>query len=258
MIPIKVRRRIDEALAELERRHGVRILLAVESGSRAWGFPSPDSDYDVRFIYVRPTDWYLALFPGRDVIEEPLDGDLDIVGWDVQKALRLLVKANPALLEWLASPIVYRHTPDVEALRQLAGHSPYRRSARHHYLALARSNYDRYIAGRQVVKLKKYMYCLRPAVALLWMRTHEGRVPMDLPSLLAGVDLPTELLRAVDDLLALKVASVEMGESPPIPVIDAFIEGEIAEAGGRQAQPPLPDADMAMEAEALFRRLIDR
>lgn len=256
MIPAEIRGRIDEALADLERRHGIRILLAVESGSRAWGFPSPDSDYDVRFIYIHPAEWYLSLFPGRDVIEVPICDDLDIAGWDVQKALRLLVKANPALLEWLSSPIVYRHTPEAEDLRQLASRSPYRRSALHHYLTLARSHYDEKIAGRTQVKLKKYMYCLRPAIALSWMRSHDGRVPMDLPTLLAGVQFPAELRGAIDALLDAKAVSHEMGESAPIPVINAFIEAEIETAGDSQDSSSSSDPDLARQAEMLFRRLL--
>lgn len=103
-----MRARIGAALDRIEREEGVRLLFAVESGSRAWGFPSPDSDYDVRFVYARPLDWCLSLEPGRDVIEPPIEGDLDINGWDVRKALILLKKPNPVALEWLLSPIRYR------------------------------------------------------------------------------------------------------------------------------------------------------
>ena len=102
-----VREEIGSVLCDLERDHGVKILLAVESGSRAWGFPSPDSDYDVRFVYVHAMDWYLSIEPGRDVIELPIDKTLDVSGWDLRKALHLLTKSNPALLEWLESPIIY-------------------------------------------------------------------------------------------------------------------------------------------------------
>ena len=103
-----VRAHISSVLQEAAREHGVRILVAVESGSRAWGFGSPDSDYDVRFIYAHPPEWYLRLRDERDVIERPLDAQLvDLAGWDVRKALRLLLRSNPALYEWLCSPIVY-------------------------------------------------------------------------------------------------------------------------------------------------------
>ena len=101
------RKQILEKLRLIEQEHDVQILFAVESGSRAWGFPSPDSDYDARFVYARSVDWYLSIDPGRDVIELPIEGDLDINGWDIQKALGLLLKPNPVLLEWLSSPVRY-------------------------------------------------------------------------------------------------------------------------------------------------------
>lgn len=251
-----IRARIDATLADLESRENIRILWAVESGSRAWGFPSPDSDYDVRFVYVRPLEWYLSLNPGRDVIELPIVDELDVAGWDLRKALGLLLKANPALLEWLSSPIVYRATAEAEGLRTLARQSPYRRSAAHHYLALLRGNYDRYIATRPMVRLKKYMYCLRPALALLWLRTRDDMVPMDQPSLLAGLSLPADLSEAIHTLVAMKSARDELGEGPRVPVIDAFLDQEfrLVQEGAVQAPPASPEFHEA--SEALFRALV--
>lgn len=251
-----IRARIDATLADLERREDIRILWAVESGSRAWGFPSPDSDYDVRFVYVRPLEWYLSLSPGRDVIELPIVDELDVAGWDLRKALGLLVKANPALLEWLSSPIIYRATAEAEGLCALARCSPYRRSAAHHYLALLRGNNDRYIANRTTVRLKKYMYCLRPALALLWLRSRDDMVPMDQPSLLVGLSLPADLADAIATLVAMKSISGELGEGPRVAVIDAFLENELrlAQEGAVQAPPASPEFREA--AEALFRALV--
>src|SRR5438045_8726086 len=114
--------RIKAALTEIERDEGVRIFYACESGSRAWGFPSADSDYDVRFLYVRPRDWYLSVDVERkrDVIERPITDELDVSGWDIRKALMLLKKSNPPLLEWLGSPIIYRETLTIaDRLRSL-------------------------------------------------------------------------------------------------------------------------------------------
>ena len=103
---------IPEKIAEIEQKENVKILHCVESGSRAWGFSSPDSDFDVRFIYVRPKEFYLRLDQTRDVIEWQLDDVLDINGWDLKKALTLLYKSNPTLFEWNNSPIVYKTTPE--------------------------------------------------------------------------------------------------------------------------------------------------
>src|SRR5436190_8518118 len=98
--------RILEALASIEAGEGVRILMAVESGSRAWGFASPDSDYDVRFVYAHERDWYLSIFDKRDVIELMLPDRLDVNGWDLRKSLRLFSKCNLAMNEWIGSPIL--------------------------------------------------------------------------------------------------------------------------------------------------------
>ena len=87
----------------------MRVLLAVESGSRAWGFASPNSDYDARFIYSSAPDWYLSidLEDKHDVIEYPIVDEIDLNGWDVRKALRLFARSNPAFVEWIQSPTIY-------------------------------------------------------------------------------------------------------------------------------------------------------
>jgi uncharacterized protein len=223
---------ILDRLAAIEREEGARVLIAVESGSRAWGFPSPDSDYDVRFLYVKAKDWYLSIRPGRDVIERPIVDLLDYNGWDMRKALGLLLGGNPALLEWLASPIRYRIDDWVfDALVRHAELIDHRQAALQHYASLARGQYARLIDGRAVVELKKYFYTLRPALALRWLRqVPDGRVPMALPALLRDLDLPPELRDAIAELLQRKAATREMGDGPGLPAIDRLIEEEIARA----------------------------
>lgn len=147
----EMKARITTELARIEAEEQVRILYACESGSRAWGFPSRDSDYDVRFIYVRRVDWYLSIYDKRDVIERPISGMLDINGWDLRKALNLFRKSNPPLLEWLRSPIVYKESySTAEGIRRIfpATFSP--RSCMYHYLHMARGNYREYLQGEQV------------------------------------------------------------------------------------------------------------
>src|SRR6187402_3568147 len=102
---------INEILKEIEQQKNITILFACESGSRAWGFPSPDSDYDCRFVYVRSADDYLSPWARRDVVEWAPDGLLDVNGWDLKKAVQLLLKGNAAITEWLGSPMVYRSEP---------------------------------------------------------------------------------------------------------------------------------------------------
>ena len=182
------RARAAAALDEIERQEGVRILLAVESGSRAWGFPSRDSDYDVRFLYLRPLEDYLSVRPTRDVIERPVEELLDLGGWDVRKALGLIVGSNAVALEWLSSPVVYRRDEAAaDALAHLARESAHLPALAHHYDRLARGAWS---AGEGEPKLKSYFYALRPALSLCWLRRHGTVPPMDLPSLRAGVPLP--------------------------------------------------------------------
>jgi uncharacterized protein len=152
----QTRTHIQSVLDEAAARHGVRILYAAESGSRAWGFGSPDSDYDVRFIYAHPREWYLRLKEPRDVIERPLDDQLvDLGGWDIRKALRLLLKSNPALYEWLCSPIVYRDDGAFSpAARSLFERHASRVAVAHHYHSIARKQWASEIDGRERVKLK--------------------------------------------------------------------------------------------------------
>ncbi|RYE75600.1 MAG: nucleotidyltransferase domain-containing protein, partial [Oxalobacteraceae bacterium] len=180
-----------EALEKIELEYDVRILFACESGSRGWGFSSPDSDYDARFVYMHRQPWYLTVNertgpgqPQRDVIELPIDDELDVSGWDLRKALRLLSKSNPTLSEWLRSPIVYREEPAIAAgLVRLADefYSPI--AAWHHYFSMAKGNFRGYLKGERI-RTKKYLYVLRPTLACQWIETRQGPPPMAFEMLL--------------------------------------------------------------------------
>ncbi|MCY3875968.1 MAG: DUF429 domain-containing protein [Rhodobacteraceae bacterium] len=258
VIPPEVRRRIRDKLSEIERQESVRILLAVESGSRAWGFPSPDSDFDVRFLYARPRDWYLSIDRRRDVIECPTEDMLDINGWDIRKALGLLMKANPVLSEWLFSPVRYKEDlACTERLRELAARVAFGRPARFHYLHLGRSSYKKDIAARETVPLKKYFYALRPALALRWLRSRPDPPPMDLPGLRAGLRLAPGLDAEFDRLIAAKAEMTELGKGPRIGALDRFIESEFAIA--EDSAPPASAADPGLKEDAnrVFREIID-
>jgi predicted nucleotidyltransferase len=247
-------RRLDAVVAE----HGVRLLFAVESGSRAWGFPSPDSDYDVRFVYVRPVGAYLALDPPRDVIETPLDGVWDVNGWDLGKALRLLRRGNAVVVEWLRSPLVYREDGETAAaMRRLAegfGDAP---ASVRHYFGLLHGQWKRDFGERPTVKLKKYFYAVRAAAALAWIRAHDAAPPMALPDLLAGGVVPPDVVAVLEPLLAIKLATHEVGEGDRIAVLDRFCEGMMAwavESGALRALRPSPT--LAAAVDALFRQVV--
>ena len=218
---------IPAKLKEIEARENIRVIHCVESGSRAWGFASPDSDYDVRFIYVRPLEYYLRLDKTRDVIEWQLDETLDINGWDLQKALRLLHSSNPTLFEWNNSPIVYKTTPEWAEISAIIGHFFQKKAGLYHYLSTAKKNYREYLKG-DMVKLKKYFYVLRPILACRWILEKQTPPPM-LFSALADVCLDEALVPAVTDLLRLKMETPEIGLGPRIDIINDYLDASIEE-----------------------------
>lgn len=224
---------IDARLTALERDERISLPLAIESGSRAWGFPSPDSDYDCRFVYIRRKADYLSLFPKRDVIETPLVGDLDINGWDLAKAIKLLLKGNAVVIEWLTSPIVYRADTRFRSdFLALAGQVAERAMIAKHYLHLGERQRNAYFAEGKAVRLKKIFYALRPAAALRWLRYHPGKAvaPMHFPTLLAECDAPTDVRRLVGDLIEQKAVSRELGIGVLPDIIGDFIDTEYAAA----------------------------
>lgn len=233
-----MRARVCAQLRAIEQRYNVRVLYACESGSRGWGFASPDSDYDVRFLYVHRPEWYLRVESQRDVIELPIDDELDVCGWEWRKALGLLKGANPTLIEWLDSPVVYQEDETVVAeLRALipAWFSPLR--ARWHYYSMARKNFRGYLQG-ETVRLKKYFYVLRPLLAARWVEAGKGVPPMRFAELLAGSELCAPLRAEIDGLLEIKQRAGEAEYGPKRPLLHAFLQSELVRG---EVPPVLPD-----------------
>lgn len=229
MIPDPVRHDILGRLKRAEQEHGVKVLLAVESGSRAWGFASPNSDYDARFIYVHRRDWYLSvsLEEQRDVIEYPIVDEIDINGWDLRKALRLFWKSNPAFVEWIQSPIIYAESGSfAQAVRALLPQVYSCEHGIHHYRSMAKTNYRGYLRA-DLVPLKKYFYVLRPLLAVRWLERYGTAAPIEFHKLLTLIADQPALIGAIDGLLERKRQSPEMGLSPQIPEIHGFIEREL-------------------------------
>ncbi len=259
MIDPIIRQHIDAKLQAVAAEERVRILYAVESGSRAWGFGSPDSDFDVRFLYRHPRDWYVRLEEPRDVIERPLDEQLvDLAAWDIRKALRLLLKSNPALYEWLVSPIVYADDGQLRpALKSMFEAHASQRTLAHHYWSIARSGWKDNIASREQVKQKRYFYCIRPLLSLAWVISESRPPPMAIGELRAAIHMPDDASAALDRLIEKKRTTPELGLEPRIADIDRWIAGEIDRLDPtRLSLSEKPAADMTHEADALYRRLI--
>lgn len=256
MIDETVSVEIGRRLARVESDHNVRVLLAVESGSRAWGFPSPDSDYDVRFVYVRRPDWYTAidLEERPDVIEYPILDDIDLNGCNVRKALRLFLRSNPAITEWIQSPHVYASRgPLHEQLQRLLPEVYAVDRGVHHYRSMARSNYRTYLQA-DVVPLKKYFYGLRPLLAARWVLVHRSAPPIEFERLLTMLESEGIVRSACERLLELKRLTNEIGREPAIPELNAFIEGELA-IEPEVAKSPRPGEPL-LKLNQLFARVL--
>jgi hypothetical protein len=215
--------RIKETLERIEWEHDVDILYACESGSRAWGFASSDSDYDVRFIYAGRLNHYLTVAKTRDVIELPIVDDLDINGWDVKKALSLLRVSNPTLLEWLHSPVVYRADSEfLSAIRDLSMKAMRPRALCYHYFSMAKNNWRNDI-DKAYTTAKKYLYTLRALLCVKWIVERNTIPPVSFDELVRGTVTSEALWGAIDSLLTLKAESKEKEKMLRHRVFDAFI-----------------------------------
>jgi predicted nucleotidyltransferase len=254
-----MRAAITKRLAQIEMEEDVRILLAVESGSRAWGFHSPDSDYDVRFIYGRPLEWHYRLGKKRDVIERPIDDELDLSGWELSKALTLTIGSNAVIAEWLQSPIVYQSNPDaVEALTDFARAALDRKAVTWHYVNLAQRQIDRLRDPEGNIRIKRYFYVLRPILALRWMRlTNQPMPPMDMDALRLGSELDGGTSAALDQLTEQKMAAKEKGTVPHVSeVLESLVAKEMDSARQWLASAPKMDnAHLWDAASALHLKL---
>ncbi|MDU1891813.1 MAG: nucleotidyltransferase domain-containing protein [Dysgonomonas sp.] len=203
---------VQQKLHEIEKEHNIRVLYACESGSRAWGFPSPDSDYDIRFIYARPLNDYLSVKVYKDNLRLPIDDELDVEGWDIYKALQLMSKSNSTVFEWIQSPTIYLEKADFRnELWDLSQHYFCARTNIHHYLGIAQGALKS--MDNDKLKIKKLFYVLRPLLAALWCAEKGSIAPMDIQSLICL--LPSELQRKVTALIALKANKKDSFEMKP-------------------------------------------
>ncbi len=258
MIEESIKNEIMCRIQAAELEHGVKVLYAIESGSRAWGFASPNSDYDVRFIYMHPKDWYVAvdLEDKRDVIEYEIVDEIDINGWDIRKALKLFWKSNPAFVEWLQSPIVYMERgnfarkarallPDVYSIEK----------GIYHYRSMAKTNYRGYLRGDQV-PLKKYFYVLRPLLSIRWLETYRQPAPIEFDQLRTLVAHDEDLNRCIEELLERKKRSLEKELGPPVLELNRFIEQELERLELYSEHPGSRDNRMTM-LNALFHQVLN-
>lgn len=218
---------IKKELNRLESELEIKILYAVESGSRAWGFPSTNSDWDVRFIYAHKKDWYLSIDDKKDSYVKILPNDIDLSGWELKKTLKLFRKSNPPFMEWLDSPIVYKESySTISKLRKVSENYFNPKSCMYHYLSMAEGNFREYLKGDKV-RIKKYFYVLRPVLACMWIERTNEMAPMEFDLMVDAEINNTEVKKEVKNLLVRKKSGEELDWEPKIDSIDRFLEEKI-------------------------------
>ena len=250
-------KKITEELMELCAKNGVKCLYAVESGSRAWGFASPDSDYDIRFIYVRPQIDYLRIDRPRDVIEYMGKDDLDFVGWDATKAIKLIAKSNPSIIEWLNTKDVYYKIESAYRLLQNLSKdyfSSYRLAM--HYISLAKSHDVKYIENHEMVAPKKSLYALRALLSVRYVLKHNKPAPVLFADLLPVSGLERALNSAITDLLNIKSQTNEKQSIARVKILDNFIARELDTLGTISQSKDIGDYKQNDALDKAFTELI--
>ncbi|TFF38912.1 nucleotidyltransferase domain-containing protein [Mucilaginibacter psychrotolerans] len=251
-----MRETIKQKLSELEQQQNIRILYACESGSRAWGFASPDSDFDVRFIYARQLTDYLNIADVKDVVELPVNEVLDIGGWDIRKALKLFLKSNSPLYEWLQSPIIYQLDDLFTAeLKALMPDYYSLRSGANHYLSMAFNTLTNDLQCEQV-KMKRYFYALRPALACRWIIERETVPPMEFAHLRVLIT-DSAIQSAIDELMERKLISDEKTMISPVSLLNEWLIDTLSTCKIKVPQLPSTNKDTD-ELNVIFRKHIVR
>lgn len=245
---------IQTKLSEIAEQKNIKILYACETGSRAWGFPSPDSDYDVRIIYKHEPSWYVSLSDKKDTIEV-MDGELDVTGWDVKKCLKLMWKSNGALLERLQSPIVYRSEPEIAALLKAYSERCFSPVATiYHYFGLAKNSFAD-VDGLPEIKLKKLFYALRATLACKWIIEKDSVPPIVFQTMVDELSFDQDLKQRICELVDLKSTKSEGYMHPAEENVNAFIRTELEKAA--QVSPSLKGRkEKEIDLDVLFKQLV--
>ncbi len=221
---MNVEDKIQKHLDEIEKKYDISIIHAIESGSRSWGFASPDSDYDVRFIYVHKKDWYIQVFPKKDQIEIPISDELDIVGWDISKVLRLASKGNSVVHEWINTPIVYRSNDKITPfLREQMTQAFNPCASYHHYRSLAKNALND-LREKEHIKLKWFFYLLRALLSALWIKQNNTMPSIEFEYILNHLKLDDTVIKEIKELIYIKSKLVESEFYDISPSLVNFVE----------------------------------
>lgn len=248
---------IEAFLDKLAEENNIGILLAVEAGSRSRGFESPNSDWDVRIIYDHSLDWYLSIQNRPEVLDLFTRDGIDLMGWDIKKALRLLKKSNPTLLEWLQSPLIYRS--NLEAIRELReiAHAHFNPVAStYHHLSIAQK-VMRSFSNEIKVNIKGYLNALYSILGCYWIEQYETVPPSRFSKLLESTISDTKLHSEIEELLEIKKRVVEKTMISRYRNIDDFIELSIGDFSQKVHQMPKAASPDYKILNQLFRKIVN-
>lgn len=247
---------IQDKLKDIEEKHGVTVLYACETGSRAWGFPSPDSDYDVRMIYKHDLDWYLSLNEQKDTIDfMSEDSELDITGWDIRKCFKLMWKSNGALLERVQSPIVYRNKGNIaDQLKDYAFRCFSPIATMHHYMGMAKNTFSD-IEGKDEVKLKSLFYALRASLACKWIADQDTPPPIVFATMVNTLSFSEQIKDRIAELVILKSGRPESYMHPAEYELNNLIAAEIT-AAERIFESLRSRKEKEVELDLIFRQIV--
>ncbi|MEH7118832.1 nucleotidyltransferase domain-containing protein [Neobacillus vireti] len=248
--------KIMKELKGLENKYEIKILYAVETGSRAWGFASDDSDYDVRFIYVHREEWYLSIDQKRDVIELPINDKLDLSGWELRKTLQLFRKSNPPLMEWLNSKMVYYQAFSlVDKLKEIEPKVFSSKSALYHYLKMAKKNFLS-IPENGEVKIKQYINVLRPILACQWIRNFNSFPPNEFQILIHSLIETGQVKQEIVYLINRKINGDKVILRSNVNAINHFVTEEMARIEEFAERLQEPKEDSTPMLNHLFREVL--
>lgn len=239
--------RIEEKLHQLELEKKIRVLFSCESGSRAWGFPSPDSDYDVRLVYTHDIAWHLQIGKTRDTIEQLQPGDIDLGGWELKKALTLFASCNLPLNEWLGSPTAYRETGSFRTdVMNLIPEYFNGRKALHHYFSLAANTSKKELFGSEI-RIKKLFYILRPVYACLWILRSHTMPPTTFPAMLQQGLAIRNIEAEIQEMMRAKETAIECDKVTLSPSFENWIQTSLTEIEEQTSEYPPPEKAPLLE-----------
>ena len=233
-----MKNKIKKLLQQIEKNNNIKILFAIENGSRSWGMASKDSDYDVRFVFYRKIDDYITLCPEKEVITVAYDENLkecdiqgsliDICGFDIFKYLKLLLSSNPTTIEWINSHIVYYGDNNID-LKNYINNNFNQEKLFRHYFSLFRKNYHEFIQQGKAITYKKYLYSMRGILNAKYVYEFDKIPPLDIRATIETTKsfMPENVYEKLEEVIKIKSQGLEKDVILRIPEFDSFFNAEL-------------------------------